>query len=97
MRASSTAPLRGFSRTPLAESRPATAAEVVERLKQALPVMVARSHLKRYGWPFSAGYMANIDADKQKASPAHIRVGSRVVYLRDGDEGLIAWLLAQAK
>lgn len=88
--------MRGFRQSPLTDSRPATTSELVDNLKQALPVMVARSHLKRYGWPYTESYMANIDSAKNTVGPKHIRCGAKVVYLRDGDEGLIAWLVARS-
>jgi hypothetical protein len=88
--------MRGFRRSPLADSRPATTSELVEDLKRALPVMVARSHLKRYGWPYTEGYMANIDSARNTVGPKRIRCGAKVVYLRDGDDGLIAWLVSRS-
>lgn len=61
--------------------------ELVEELTAALPVLVPRSHLKKYGWPYAEGYMANLDS--AGLGPKRIRCGSRVVYLRDS---LIEWL-----
>jgi len=67
-------------------------AELVEELKRALPPLLPRPQLKKYGWPYSDGYMANLDS--VGLGPKRIRCGSRVVYLRDS---LIEWLISRAR
>ena len=65
--------------------------ELAEQLRRESPPMVPRPQLKKYGWPYADGYMANLDSLGQ--GPKRIRCGSRVVYLR---ESLIEWLIGRS-
>lgn len=63
---------------------------LVADFERGAPAVVPREDLKRYGWPWSKGYMANLASQKQ--GPPVFRAGARAVYRR-GD--LAAFLRAK--
>jgi len=60
-------------------------------LEDALPPIVPRHGIQRYGWPYSEGHMANQDSIGQ-GPPGAFVVGRKVVYPR---ASLIDWLLSR--
>ncbi|HBA53256.1 MAG TPA: hypothetical protein DCZ04_02030 [Syntrophorhabdus aromaticivorans] len=62
--------------------------QLKRQLEQSLPPMIPRKDIGKYGVPYSAGYLANLDSTF--AGPGAIRIGRRVCYEK---AALIAWLL----
>lgn len=61
-------------------------------LEDALPPIVPRHGIQRYGWPYSEGHMANVDSRGEGPAGA-ITVGRKVCYPRSS---LIDWFLSRS-
>ncbi|MEA4856067.1 hypothetical protein [Solidesulfovibrio sp.] len=60
---------------------------IIADFEREAPAIVPRSELKKHGWPWSDGHMANIASLRQ--GPPVFRAGARAVYRR---EDLVAFL-----
>lgn len=61
-------------------------------LEDALPPLVPRHGIGRWGIPYSEGHMANLDSRGE--GPGAVRIGHKVCYLRGN---LIDWLVSRVK
>ena len=61
-------------------------------LEDALPPLVPRHGIRKFGVPYSEGHMANLDSRGEGPAGA-VRIGNRVCYPR---ASLIAWLLGRS-
>jgi hypothetical protein len=66
---------------------------VRKSLEDALPPIVPRHGIQKYGIPYSEGHLANLDSRGEGPTGA-VRIGNRVCYPR---VSLIEWLLARSK
>jgi hypothetical protein len=66
--------------------------ELRKTLEKSLPPVVARQHMKKYGLPYSEGYMANLDS-AQKGPSGAVKIGSRMCYVKGP---LIEWIIARS-
>lgn len=64
-----------------------------KNLEKSFPALVARHGIRQYGWPYSEGYMRNLDSTGRGPTGA-VRCGNRVCYPK---ESLIAWLISRMK
>ena len=60
-------------------------------LEDALPPIVPRHGIQKYGIPYSEGHMANLDSRGE--GPKAVKIGRRVCYTR---ASLIEWIVARS-